>query len=106
MPRTRLEQQQVQRPCPNQHRALSLAWLMRLRQELTFEQKKSILNLLVADIDYDASISYFENFKGPICISCGKIRFPASYTTDEAINEVETSDEFLLLKFLESHLQL
>ena len=79
---------------------------LELMQLLTLEQKKSILNLLVADIDYDASISYFENFKGPICVSCGKIRFPASYTAEEAINEVETSDEFLLLKFLESHLQL
>jgi hypothetical protein len=74
-----------------------------LMKLLTSEQKQSILDCLEDSVDYEASVNYFINFKGPICHSCGKIHYPTSYSKEEAIAEVEGEDNYILFQFLKEY---
>jgi hypothetical protein len=74
-----------------------------LMKLLTAEQKQSILDCLEDSVDYEASVEYLINFKGPICHSCGKIHYPTSYTKEEAIAEVEGENNYILFQFLKDY---
>jgi hypothetical protein len=74
-----------------------------LMQLLTIAQKQSILDCLEDSVDYDGWIEYYLNFKGQECHHCGKIHDPESYTKEQAIAEVESTDTFKLLAFLKDY---
>jgi len=74
-----------------------------LKNLLTDEQKMAIIATIEYEVDYDRTVEFYENFKGQKCHNCGKIHCPESYTREEAIAKVESSDEFLMLQKMKNY---
>ena len=73
---------------------------------LTEAQKKAIIESVKYDVDYDAEIEFYINFKGHKCHKCGKIHDPESYTLEQAKEKVESTDEYILLQYLKNNFKL
>ena len=73
---------------------------------LTEAQKKAIIESVKYDVDYDAEIEFYINFKGQKCHKCGKINEPESYTFEQAKEKVESTDEYILLQYLKNNFKL
>ena len=73
---------------------------------LTSAQKTVIIETVKYDVDYDAWIEYYINFKGYECHKCGKINEPESYNLEQAKAKVESGDEYILLQYLKNNFKL
>lgn len=73
---------------------------------LTLEHKKCIIEYMEYSVDYDDWVKFYVDFKGHECHKCGKIHVPESYTYEQAKQEVESGDEYILLQYLKKHFNL